>query len=107
MRCNLIVHYAQVGTRGTTQMFQTADPWTSDDSLILAREGSIQDYAIVALAAIVLYDYIITFRDEVQLFWQHKSNVVDALFYLNRYGTLIFGIINGASGYFRGKEVTV
>ena len=59
-----------------------------------------------ALAALILYDYIITFENEVQLVWRHKAAIVDVLFYLNRYNTLLFGIINAASGYLREQEVS-
>ena len=59
-----------------------------------------------ALSALILYDYIITFEDEVQLVWRHKSPLVNTVFYLHRYSTLLFGVVNGASGYFRGQEVS-
>ncbi|KIP10475.1 hypothetical protein PHLGIDRAFT_18295 [Phlebiopsis gigantea 11061_1 CR5-6] len=88
-------------------MFRTPDTGALNDSLTLANEGSVQDYAVVSLAALILYDHVITFSDEVELFWRHKLTVVDGLFYLNRYTTLLFGVINSASGHLRQQESCV
>jgi hypothetical protein len=40
------------------------------------------------LAAILFFDYILTFDDEVQYFWGRKITYTSALFYVNRYFAL-------------------
>ena len=40
-------------------------------------------------AALVLYEYIVTFSTEVQLFWGRKITGATVLFFLNRYMKLL------------------
>ncbi|KAI0718852.1 hypothetical protein C8T65DRAFT_736894 [Cerioporus squamosus] len=74
-------------------MSSDGDAETSD---IIAFFASLQPDAYVALSAIVffLYDYIITFGREVELFWTRKVTGASVLFLLIRYGTLLYKILD-------------
>ena len=45
-------------------------------------------------SVILFYDYLITFGDEVQLFWRRKWTGATVLFILNRYIVLLVHIIS-------------
>ncbi|EJF61640.1 hypothetical protein DICSQDRAFT_170056 [Dichomitus squalens LYAD-421 SS1] len=52
-------------------------------------------YCRVAIASLVLYDWMITLPREVQLFWTGKSSILSVcLFILNRYLTVIWWILD-------------
>lgn len=42
------------------------------------------------MAALVLYEYIITFADEVNLFWMRKKTGASWLFFIVRYLAMLF-----------------
>ena len=58
-------------------------------ALILALLDSRRVCLIMANAALVVYEYCITSRLEVQLFWRRKIRPPTVLFFLNRYLNLI------------------
>ena len=43
---------------------------------------------------LIFYEYVITFRREVKLFWRLKVNGASVLFFMNRYIVLIIYILN-------------
>lgn len=55
--------------------------------------------------ALILYEYVITIKGEIRLVWQRRPSVVAILFLLNRYGVILYGIVNLASGYAATQEV--
>ncbi|KAI0713665.1 hypothetical protein C8Q76DRAFT_784602 [Earliella scabrosa] len=59
--------------------------------LVLAsvRNFQLQSYLKVAGAGIYLYEYAITFRREVEIFWNRKVTVASVLFVANRYLPMI------------------
>ncbi|KAI0760278.1 hypothetical protein C8Q74DRAFT_1208713, partial [Fomes fomentarius] len=48
-------------------------------------------------AAFLIYDYVITFGQEVELFWTMKLTGASVLFFANRYITLTFNIMGLAA----------
>ncbi|KAH8115922.1 hypothetical protein DFH11DRAFT_1542729 [Phellopilus nigrolimitatus] len=51
----------------------------------IARQIDINYYAALVAFAILYYDYVLTFGDEVRFFWGRRANSVTLLFFLNRY----------------------
>ena len=49
---------------------------------------------ILTSVALLVFDYLLTFREEFQLFWRRKWTGATVLFFLNRYLTLIEHILN-------------
>ena len=47
---------------------------------------------------VILYEYAITFVDEVNLFWTGKWTGATVLFALNRYMVLLYTVYNWAAG---------
>ncbi len=43
-------------------------------------------------SAILYYDFILTFRLEVEQFWGHRLSWASGLFFLNRYSSILFNI---------------
>ena len=50
--------------------------------------------ALTNLADVFIYDYVLTFAQEVQLIWGRKITGASVLFWLNRYLTLALVIMN-------------
>ena len=44
--------------------------------------------------ALLLYEYLVTFDQEVELFWKRSFTGASALFFLNRYFTIIDSFSN-------------
>ena len=42
--------------------------------------------------ALVVYEYMLKFRDEVELFWSGKAGAARVLFLTNRYLTLLYSV---------------
>ena len=42
------------------------------------------------ITAVVVYDWILTFPDEMRLIWRHRWTGAKALFLLNRYLIIVF-----------------
>ncbi|KAI0773644.1 hypothetical protein C8Q74DRAFT_771531 [Fomes fomentarius] len=51
--------------------------------------GLIQNYCALAIMALILYDYMLTLPVEVAVFWNRKFTGVSALFFFNRYFSLL------------------
>ncbi|KLO20768.1 hypothetical protein SCHPADRAFT_21269 [Schizopora paradoxa] len=51
----------------------------------LITDTRTNNYAQLASLAIVFYDYILTFDDEINLVWRQSWSIGKALFFLNRY----------------------
>lgn len=49
------------------------------------------------LAAFLIYDYVITIGQEVELFWTMQLTGASVLFFANRYITLLFNILGLAA----------
>ncbi|OSC96461.1 hypothetical protein PYCCODRAFT_1441057 [Trametes coccinea BRFM310] len=50
-----------------------------------------------AILVLVLYEYVVTFADEIELFWKGKASSASVMFFLNRYLTLL-GYLAAAPG---------
>ncbi|KAI0709856.1 hypothetical protein C8Q76DRAFT_82092 [Earliella scabrosa] len=50
------------------------------------------DSAVTAAAVVLLYDYCLTFIQEIELFWMSAWTGAAVLFFMNRYITLVFKI---------------
>ena len=48
---------------------------------------------LINLAALLAYEWCITFGDEVNFFWRNKLSLVTCLFALNRYSSLLYPVI--------------
>ncbi|KAL4246673.1 hypothetical protein ABKN59_008876 [Abortiporus biennis] len=55
----------------------------------LSQEVVLWD-TYVATAALLVFDHIITFDQEVERIWKRKRNVASVLFVVNRIGALLF-----------------
>ena len=56
--------------------------------------------------ALIVYEHAITLHREVVFMWQWKFSAVTALFVINRYGALAYGILAVVSGLVSDHEVT-
>ncbi|TBU33043.1 hypothetical protein BD311DRAFT_653099 [Dichomitus squalens] len=67
----------------------------SDSSDLIAELASIQvgNFFAVAGAGLIVYEFMITFNKEVDLFWKRKITLSSILFLLNRYLPLIVNMI--------------
>ncbi|PIL25526.1 hypothetical protein GSI_12413 [Ganoderma sinense ZZ0214-1] len=59
----------------------------SSAAAIIAEYSTLTNVNYCGLAgfALILHDYLVTFRQEVNMFWTRKLNGAAILFYLNRY----------------------
>ena len=53
--------------------------------------------------AIVVFDYLLTFSDELVFFWRKKGGVASWLFFINRYSLLLALVVNNLPSY--GQKV--
>lgn len=56
---------------------------------------------------LVLYEHIITVHDEIRFIWQRKLSIVAILFYISRYGVMLYAVVNLASGYVEEQKVRI
>ncbi|KAI1791856.1 hypothetical protein LXA43DRAFT_1094197 [Ganoderma leucocontextum] len=62
--------------------------------LIALADVLYQSYhCIIGATCFLIYDYVITFHREVNLFWTHKYTGASVLFFANRYVTLVWNIM--------------
>ena len=50
--------------------------------------------AMLILVALLAYDSILTFEDEVELIWRRKLSIASAVFITNRIAALLFVVYN-------------
>lgn len=64
-----------------------------------ARSHRVRNTANVSLvlAVFLLYDCIITLDREVRLFWTSKVNGASALFFMLKYGTVLYNVLSCVS----------
>ncbi|KAI0631633.1 hypothetical protein C8Q77DRAFT_1127983 [Trametes polyzona] len=55
----------------------------------------VDNYLVVAVAALLVYETLITLDQEVRLFWKAKLKTASALFFLIRYWTLLWYVVLG------------
>ena len=73
------------------------------EAIIFAGTSELNTYYIVILPhifsslqiALLIYDYALTFKDEVQCIWQRGFSGVTVTFVLLRYGTILDSILEG------------
>ncbi|KAI0084346.1 hypothetical protein BDY19DRAFT_997827 [Irpex rosettiformis] len=58
----------------------------------LTRAIVIEEYACAAVAAAVLYDYLLTLDLEVHMIWRRKLGLPTLIFLANRYSCIAFSI---------------
>ncbi|KAI0929483.1 hypothetical protein AcV7_005325 [Taiwanofungus camphoratus] len=63
----------------------------------ILEAGETQSYCQSAISALVLYEYIITFGQEVQFIWGSGATGAIIIFYLNRCVMVGVGIMNALS----------
>ncbi|KAM5540064.1 hypothetical protein V8D89_006204, partial [Ganoderma adspersum] len=65
-----------------------------DASQIVATQESniIGNYIIISVAALIAYDYVLTLRREVNLFWGRRVNTSSMLFYAVRYLAIAYHV---------------
>ena len=67
---------------------------------------SVTDALAATLPVFLIYDYVITFGREVDLFWTTKLTGASVLFFTNRYVTLLFNALGlVALGHFSDTKV--
>jgi len=52
-------------------------------------ETKVANYVVVAFVMALLYDYLLTFGEEVEFVWQQRMSLGKILFLLNRYIPMI------------------
>ena len=62
--------------------------------------------ALTKLAGLFVYDYVLTFVQEVQLIWGRKITGATVLFWLNRYLTLVIVFMNCIGSWSTQCEVS-
>ncbi|KAL4246451.1 hypothetical protein ABKN59_008186 [Abortiporus biennis] len=69
----------------------------NNDSIL---EGFFSEFyttsSLVSIFALAVYDYCITFDQEVEKIWKRKFNILTAVFLINRYATIIVVTGNAA-----------
>ncbi|KAI0738622.1 alcohol acetyltransferase-domain-containing protein [Daedaleopsis nitida] len=63
----------------------------------LAEVMYVARHCIVGSSTFLLYDYVITLGQEVELFWRHQLTAASFLFFANRYVTVFFNILGLAA----------
>ncbi|EJF59418.1 hypothetical protein DICSQDRAFT_172019 [Dichomitus squalens LYAD-421 SS1] len=56
----------------------------------LLQTNSIMNFVIVATATLVGFDHLITFQQELELFWSRRLNLSCMVFFFNRYVAVIY-----------------
>ncbi|RPD57184.1 hypothetical protein L226DRAFT_536655 [Lentinus tigrinus ALCF2SS1-7] len=56
-------------------------------------------YCALASAVLFFYECVITFTDEVNLFWSQKLTGASALFFLNRWAIILYGVFTLITGF--------
>jgi len=89
-------------------------PSSSDDNITdVFQTNTIINYCFVSLSALMLYEYIITIGEEVQLIWSRKLASFSAfLFFMNRFvliGLIVTGVLTivPASNLLSCKDVSL
>ena len=59
----------------------------------------------MTLTALLVYEWCITFSDEVNLFWKNKKSLATFIFLLNRYLPLIFEVVTWLDTVALSEEV--
>ena len=63
--------------------------------------------AVNKAIALSIYDYLLTFELEIRHIWSRKFSGATLAFFLNRYGFLLFWILQRISGYSNISSVSV
>ncbi|KZT09391.1 uncharacterized protein LAESUDRAFT_810983 [Laetiporus sulphureus 93-53] len=72
------------------------------DEINALRGGAVQGFFVYAAAAATVYEYVITFAEEIFLIWTRSITLSNAIFLLNRYVLLLLAvseILNPLSWY--------
>ncbi|OCH94533.1 hypothetical protein OBBRIDRAFT_789223 [Obba rivulosa] len=60
------------------------DPNLATEVIGLLQSGAIQNYCVVAVAALIFHDHIATLSREMDLIWGRKFNNVTLMFHVKR-----------------------
>jgi len=63
--------------------------FTDAEVFAIVAQGTNQDYSGIACAALLLYDHVLTFSQEVNLIWSRKLTGPSVLFTLNRFTAMV------------------
>ncbi|TDL19088.1 hypothetical protein BD410DRAFT_449904 [Rickenella mellea] len=76
---------------------------------LIAEASQIQfdAYITVAGAALVFYDYALTFSTEISEIWNSKFTGAQVVFLLTRYSFLVFTVSFGALNFIQNQSLTV
>ncbi|KZT00362.1 uncharacterized protein LAESUDRAFT_732297 [Laetiporus sulphureus 93-53] len=64
----------------------------AQEEVVLLQQGYINAYCSLAVTALVFYEYIVTFPEEVHVIWGVRLTTVTVIFALNRYLLMVQGI---------------
>ncbi|KAJ8464088.1 hypothetical protein ONZ51_g9821 [Trametes cubensis] len=67
------------------------------DMLTVLHGSLLSSYCGIAGFAMVLYEYIVTLGDEVDLFWKRKISSASIIFFLNRYLTILGYVLDSGT----------
>ncbi|PIL30268.1 hypothetical protein GSI_07446 [Ganoderma sinense ZZ0214-1] len=67
----------------------------SDTAAVIAawNAAAVGNYTEIATMVVVLYEYVITFGVEVELFWEKEITGASIVFFLNRYLVLSYNLV--------------
>ncbi|RDB30017.1 hypothetical protein Hypma_013829 [Hypsizygus marmoreus] len=55
--------------------------------------NTVVQYASASALAFYLYDYALTFQDEVEYFWKYELSPMKVLFMINRYFAAVVAVV--------------
>ncbi|PIL33869.1 hypothetical protein GSI_03575 [Ganoderma sinense ZZ0214-1] len=69
-----------------------SSPTAVEDAQLIAIAAALapSNYIVVAISALLVYEWVIGFGKEVNLFWKEKVTAATVLFLLNRYAPLVY-----------------
>ncbi|KAI0819784.1 hypothetical protein BC628DRAFT_1423519 [Trametes gibbosa] len=65
------------------------DDLDADEIAQLYSSAIVENYIVLAVGVLLLYEYVITLDQEIRLFWKRRARGASALFFFIRYWTLI------------------
>ncbi|KIP10467.1 hypothetical protein PHLGIDRAFT_125514 [Phlebiopsis gigantea 11061_1 CR5-6] len=85
-------------------MFETSSEPVLSEPLAFVYGATVQNYVNSAILVLILYDHALTLRDEIETIWNRRWSFVTMVFVVNRYGTLVYGILAMASSFVSGQK---
>ncbi|KZV98252.1 hypothetical protein EXIGLDRAFT_763737 [Exidia glandulosa HHB12029] len=70
------------------------------------QDLQLTKYIYGSALTILVWDWCLTFEDERETIWRKRTNLLQVLYYLNRYGTFVFTVFNVISVNLPSRLVT-